>query len=328
MSSVPGEVLRDILLPLDRWTLDDVQFTDGRFLQLITERMSDVCLRQVNYADFSTPDAKTGENSSYVIRMDGRPERTNAHEDTARLFSEFVQALRSSRVACMTLTELVFTPQLVALVLQTPIVAGALSFLQGSCAGLTPTQFQDTILHFAPASLNITACQLRASHLTDGLLRALSMRNVMFSSAVPVDGRKYSVTDDAVVDFCMQDDVSTSQQRDAPKRLLYGELIMRHGSFTKGLFKRLVEASTVSVRTQPIRIDVSPLRFGWKDLPEFEQYLSDRDRRHSWQLRIYNFPGEKHGAVAAMHTQIVLHPDRLQMIRARRPSCLFYELHE
>lgn len=97
MSSVPSEVLRDVLLALDRWTLDAVQFTNQRFLRLITERMSDVCLRQVRHANLwgSTTD------SYLAIYVDGRPEVHNIpqpHQTTAYLFSLLMNVLRSSRV--------------------------------------------------------------------------------------------------------------------------------------------------------------------------------------------------------------------------------------
>ncbi|KAH7702840.1 hypothetical protein AAVH_29996, partial [Aphelenchoides avenae] len=97
MSSVPGEVLRDVLLPLDRWTLDGVQFTNRRFLRLIKERMPDVCLRQVDSACLwgSTTDPYL------AIYVNGRPEVRNIpqpHQTTAFLFSLLMQVLRSSRV--------------------------------------------------------------------------------------------------------------------------------------------------------------------------------------------------------------------------------------
>lgn len=87
MSSVPSEILLDVLLPLDRWTLDAAQFTDGRFLQLVMERMSDVCLRKINFALFQT---LTGIS---FISAEGRPEQNGA-----RPFADFVQALRSSYI--------------------------------------------------------------------------------------------------------------------------------------------------------------------------------------------------------------------------------------
>lgn len=96
MSSLPGEVLRDVLQPLDRWTLDDVQFTDHRFLQLIMLHMSDVCLRQIHFADFNA----SNESGTSYTQMDGELDReiSCSHEDTASVFTEFLQALRSSRV--------------------------------------------------------------------------------------------------------------------------------------------------------------------------------------------------------------------------------------
>ncbi|KAH7693168.1 hypothetical protein AAVH_39803 [Aphelenchoides avenae] len=159
MSSVPSEILEDVLMPLDRWTLDDAQFTDGRFMQLITERMSNVCLRKINFALFKAPNESNNPDGTSLVNMfirkinfalfqapyenddtggtslitmDGRPERRNAHKNTARLFADFVQALRSSSVAIMILNGLVFTPELAALILQTPIVTCALDLHAGS----------------------------------------------------------------------------------------------------------------------------------------------------------------------------------------------------
>lgn len=104
LPSVPGEVLRDFLLPPDRWTLYDVQFTCRRFLRLSTERMSDVCLRNIYYAAFNASDKyyiDSPKGASFFIHVDGgeREQRiSKAHKDIARLFSQFVQALRSSLV--------------------------------------------------------------------------------------------------------------------------------------------------------------------------------------------------------------------------------------
>lgn len=105
MASVPNEILKDVLLPLDRWTLDAAQFTDGRFLQLITERMSDVCLRQIKTADFQAPSEDGKTNGTSLIRIDGPPDQElgNESKDITLVFSEFVQALRSSRVAFLTI---------------------------------------------------------------------------------------------------------------------------------------------------------------------------------------------------------------------------------
>ncbi|KAH7723028.1 hypothetical protein AAVH_09501 [Aphelenchoides avenae] len=290
MSSVPSEVLRDVLLPLDRWTLDDVQFIDRRFLRVIIDRMSDVCLRQISSAHFDAPHEKTVDRWSYEIRMDSRPERKNAHKNTDHLFSEFVSALRSSRVACFILNGHVFTPERAALVLQTPIVAGALT-LGGSCAQLTPTQFHEVLLHFAPTSLNMAPCNLRACQITDGL---------------------------------------NGQEDGAPARpILYEQLDVSNGRCTKDLFKRLVEASSLSTRTLPLRITVSPARFEDEDLRDFAEHLSYRQRGTPRQARIYDFPGEQQGADAAMHLQIVLSQgNRLELFRARRPNFFFHKSDE
>lgn len=101
MSSLPNEILEDVLQPLDRWTLDGVQFADGRFLQLILERMTDVCLRGIDSATFTVK----RDESSYFIVTDNGPVRSISkhHIDTAHLFSEFVQCLRSSSVAYLIL---------------------------------------------------------------------------------------------------------------------------------------------------------------------------------------------------------------------------------
>ncbi|KAH7723015.1 hypothetical protein AAVH_09487 [Aphelenchoides avenae] len=134
------------------------------------------------------------------------------------------------------------------------------------------------------------------------------------------------MTDDAIVDFCVQEDVPVDKEKDAePKQRLHGELVVRNGRCTKDLFKRLVEASSMSLRTQSLRIAVFPLRFVEEEnLRDFAQHLSYRHRGMPHEVRIYDFPGEQHGAVAAVHTQIVLHSDNiLEMIRARRPNPVF-----
>ncbi|KAH7702813.1 hypothetical protein AAVH_30023 [Aphelenchoides avenae] len=329
MSSVPSEVLEDILHPLDRWTLDDVQFTDGRFLHLIKERMSDVCLRQVNSAGFRPSKKKDNTDMTAYIRTDGRPQQKIAHTNAARVFSELIQALRSARVTRLTLEGLVFTPELAAIVLQTPIVAGALRLRDGSCAELTPAQLQELLLHFSPTAVNIRSCQLRACQLNDELIRGLRMnrmREIFFQNLVPVDGGNFAVTDDALVDFCLQEDVPIGQGGVVPEMLA----MAANGSFTKDLFKRLVEASSVSTRTRPFRIIVETQRFAEEDLGDFSQHLSYRDRGEPWQWRIYNFSGEQHGTNAAMDTQILLDDgdDSLAMIRARRPNRFFWESDE
>ncbi|KAH7699053.1 hypothetical protein AAVH_33844, partial [Aphelenchoides avenae] len=85
-------------------------------------------------------------------------------------------------------------------------------------------------------------------------------------------------------------------------------------------------ASTASARTQALRVVVSQVRFDEEDLRDFAQNVSYRDRGMPWETRIYDFPDGQHGAGAAMHLQLVLHPDkRLEMIRAQRPNPLFYQ---
>ncbi|KAH7693420.1 hypothetical protein AAVH_39544 [Aphelenchoides avenae] len=329
MSSLASEVLEDVLQPLDRWTLDTVQITDGRFLQLIMERMTNVCLRQLHRASFEVANENMEENV-YCICSDPRFEPFDiwkTHKDTARLFSEFVQALHSSRVAHFHLNRLVFTSELASLVLQAPIVAA---------------QFHEVILHFAPTSLDFNNSHLRPCHITNGFLRALSLRalsknrmlRTVFPRKVPVDGGSFCATDDAVVAFCLQPDVLVGQEEDAPKKKkkAYAELALYHGRFTKGLFKRLVEACYLSKRTQPLRIFVSPVRIEDEDLHDFAQHLVYRRNAGTvYELRIYDFyeyDDDEQGV--GMHVQIVLHSenDGLELILARGPNRLFYESDE
>lgn len=172
MSSLPNEVLRDVLLPVDRWTLDDIQFTNRRFRQLIMSRIADVCLRQITSASFFGPKVNEDE-SSFEIYTDGAPERRirNLHYDTAGLASEFVQALRSSRIMFLTFNRLVFTPELATCILETAIIANDLTIFMGSCAELTPARFQEILVHFSPTFLWLASCHI--CHISDESVRAL-----------------------------------------------------------------------------------------------------------------------------------------------------------
>ncbi|KAH7714714.1 hypothetical protein AAVH_17913 [Aphelenchoides avenae] len=239
MASVPGEVLEDVLQPLDRWTLDAVQFTNRRFLRLIAERMKEVCLRQLSYAHavFNTSN-EDAECNSYVRINDGPKRRniSNAHKDPVHLLSAFLKALRSSRVEALTFSGLTFTPAIATLLLESPITAHQLSFLTGSCTELTSTQFRDVVLHLSPTSLCLYSCLLRACQINDEFLCSLPknhVRRASFQNLVPVDGDSFCVTDDAVVDFCMQQDVCVGEEEDAPKPGPVGELVLHNGSFTK-----------------------------------------------------------------------------------------------
>ncbi|KAH7673230.1 hypothetical protein AAVH_42290 [Aphelenchoides avenae] len=278
LPSVPGEVLRDILLPLNRWTLDDVQFTCRRFLRLITERMSDVCLRRVTNATFNASHryyVHSPKGPSFFIYANDERRIEKAHKDMALLFSQFVQALRSSRVHFLELNGLVSTPELTALVLRTPIVASYLTLSGGSYAELTPAEFHKLVLHFSPTELLLGTCPLRASHVTVEFIRMLSKKRVLCSSfpyVSPVDGDSFYVTDDAVVEFCAQQDVQVLQEREQLE-----ELTLCRGRFTKDLFKRLVEASSASNRTRPLGMEVSPVHFEDEDLREYAQHLTYRD---------------------------------------------------
>ncbi|KAH7720482.1 hypothetical protein AAVH_12015 [Aphelenchoides avenae] len=277
-----------------------------RFLQLIRERVSEVCLRHIICAVFHAPNEENKKHgSSYVIEGDapGR-EKAKDNGDATLLFSEFMQLLRGSYVACWDIRDLVFTPALAALILQTLVVSDALRFEAGSCAELTPVQFHNVVRHFSPTSLDIDRCHLHAGQITVGFLRDLRtnrVRQIQFLNMVPVDGGSFPVTDDAIIDFCVQEDAPIGQARRPD-----GELVVCNGTFTKDLFKRLVEASSVSKRAHPLRIAVSPVRVEDDDLRDFEHRLS---HPNGGTQRVYDFPGEQHGAVAAMHLQIVLHAD-------------------
>ncbi|KAH7722994.1 hypothetical protein AAVH_09466 [Aphelenchoides avenae] len=75
------------------------------------------------------------------------------------------------------------------------------------------------------------------------------------------------------------------------------------------------------MRTRPLRITVSPVRFEEEDLRDFAQHLTYREHGAPRQLRIYDFPVDQQGADAPMHLQIVLHSDNtLETIRAQRLS--------
>lgn len=105
MSSMPPENLLDALQPLDRWTLDTVQFSNRRFLELTTNGMPNVSLRQVESADFRADDGSSYWRVS--IHPSGIPalrESWNGHGDFNDFFLTFLNALRSSRVACLVLT--------------------------------------------------------------------------------------------------------------------------------------------------------------------------------------------------------------------------------
>ncbi|KAH7725616.1 hypothetical protein AAVH_06796 [Aphelenchoides avenae] len=345
MSSVPCEVLRDVLQPLNRWTLDGVQLTDRRLLRLITKRMSDVCLRHVRFASVGGLTKHNGKTDvTSTIHFIDRPERniSNYYEDAPPLFSKLMQALRSSCIETLMIGWLTLTPELAALVLQTPMVVHKLKMDDVSCAELTPVQFQEVILHFSPALLDVGSRRLRACLLTDDFIRALSKKasRISFGNGAPVDGGSFHVTDDAVVDFCAQQDVANGEAGDHTSEWKpYAELIFYHGRFTKDLFRRLVEASTASMRSQTLRIVVCPIpRIRDDDLQRFGEHVSYRKHNEWEDLRVYDFPDEQNG----MHLQIKLKfepanskwkpgnyaGNSLVMVRAQRPNCFFYEPHE
>lgn len=76
------------------------------------------------------------------------------------------------------------------------------------------------------------------------------MRRIEFQNMVPVDGDRFSVTDDAIVDFCLRPDGQIDQEANAADEI-NDELCVENGSITKGLFKRLVEVSAWMLGLQP-----------------------------------------------------------------------------
>ncbi|KAH7673070.1 hypothetical protein AAVH_42451, partial [Aphelenchoides avenae] len=66
---------------------------------------------------------------------------------------------------------LVFTPELVALLLQTTIEAGTLRLMEANCAQLTSFQFREVLLHFSPSSLILEECRLRECQISDEFVR-------------------------------------------------------------------------------------------------------------------------------------------------------------
>lgn len=138
-----------------------------------------------------------------------------------------------------------FTPEFAALVLRTPIFADELVLVEGKCVEMAPAQFHEIVQHFAPTSLDISNCRLRTCQISDEFFRALIKNRVrrISLSHPPVDGDGFCVTDDAVIEFCAQHDVSIGQEGDEPEQPRRRDLELYHGRFTKDLFKRLIEVS-------------------------------------------------------------------------------------
>lgn len=161
-------------------------------------------------------------------------------------FASFFFSLTRIRSTLIMCSGLVFTPAFVALVLQAPIVADHLTLWNGSYAKLAPSLFHNFVLHFSPTVLDLDWCHLRASQISDEFLRALHKKRVVCISFPyrpgPVDGDSFCVSDDAIVEFCAQHDVQIDQEE---KQL--EALALCNGSFTKDLFKRLVEVSVHQV---------------------------------------------------------------------------------
>lgn len=137
------------------------------------------------------------------------------------------------------------------LVLETPIIAHQLTFASGSYTELTPTEFRELVVHFSPSSVNLEKCDLRPSQISDDFLRALfknGVRKTWIKSALPEQDEEtvaFHVTDDAVVDFFAQENDPIGQEGKVDtSRSWRPELAIDNGSFTKDLFKRVVEVSS------------------------------------------------------------------------------------
>lgn len=149
-----------------------------------------------------------------------------------------------------------FTPELATLVSQTPITARDLCVRAGSCVELTPAQFHALVVHFSPTKLQLgpnpaNAPRLRVRQLDDEFLQALAknrLRRASLPKSNPVDGDRFIVTDDGIIDFCMQPDEPAGQGVDEQKP--YTELLVSNGSFSKDIFKRMVEVSARCCRTR------------------------------------------------------------------------------
>lgn len=96
MSTLPREVLLDVLLPLDRSSLDSALSVDSNFLEVIREKMADVCLRNLEYARFYP-----SQKLSLIRAKDGRvcsPWTLQGGKLTLDVLEVFLLALRSSCV--------------------------------------------------------------------------------------------------------------------------------------------------------------------------------------------------------------------------------------
>ncbi|KAH7701159.1 hypothetical protein AAVH_31710 [Aphelenchoides avenae] len=124
----------------------------------------------------------------------------------------------------------------------------------------------------------------------------------------PVGAASFSVTDDAIVDFLAQRDDHIGQEGlaqqddDIDDEGEHGALFLQW-HFSKDLFKRILED---------------------EDLRGFAQHLSHRFRGRPNHKRIYDFPGEQHGAPTAMLTTY----GTLEVTRAPRSYPYFLQSDE
>lgn len=138
-----------------------------------------------------------------------------------------------------------FTPELATLILQTPIAAEKLVLVQGSCTALMSTQFQEVVGHLSPTELEVHDGCFLPCQVTDEFIRELfenRCRRIVFHGYAGRD--RFDVTDDALVDLCMQQDAQIGAEGDGLNPA--SVLSLQRGSFTKDLVKRLVQVSTRS----------------------------------------------------------------------------------
>ncbi|KAH7695695.1 hypothetical protein AAVH_37242, partial [Aphelenchoides avenae] len=247
MSSLPCEVMVDTLVPLNRWTLDSVQSTNRRFWRLIHERMSDVCLREISHAKLNTYGASVKAVANASIHVKGPPELEFANHKyivPLKYFTAFIASLRSSRIDTLDVSDLPITPGISTLFREGPIITRQLNLDGITCATVSPAQFHSFILHLSPSSLRFDGGRFRAEHFSDDLIRALCKNgttHMHLPNAEPTDGGSYRVTDDAIVEFCVEQDVREGEERRGVSSRPFGEIVVHYSDTTPNLFKRLVE---------------------------------------------------------------------------------------
>lgn len=103
-----------------------------------------------------------------------------------------------------------------SLVLETPIVVHKIQSFEVDCAGMTPTQFHGVVLHFSPAlstSVVVAFALDRYRRLSSSTAQEPSAAHSNQTSKTQVDRVVFSVMDDAIVDFCAQEDRPSARRK-------------------------------------------------------------------------------------------------------------------